>query len=513
MSRRTPALLAALLIGALGAAPAAAHVGSPDTWFEGKAGPYPIRVVVRAPDVVPGLAQIDVRVLSGSPRSVTVQPFAWNAGAAGAPPPDVARPVPGDAQLFGVQLWFMASTSYGVHVAVSGAEGEGMAVVPVQAVALRRLPMDPRLGWILAALGLFLVAGLVTLVGAAVGESPVPAGEQPDPARVRRARAAMAASTVTFALALAGGRMWWNGVDRDYRAGIFRPFHSTASVADSAGGPWVRVAIDDERWRDRRWTPILADHGKLMHLFLVRESEPGAIAHLHPLPRDSSNFAARLPQLPGGRYRVYADLVHESGFAQTLTSTVDLPAAADPGPTRPPASDPDDSFSTAPAVPASDEAEARCALGDGSTVTWERGAGPLIERAEHPLRFRVTGPDGSDATLEPYLGMGAHAMVMRADGGVFAHLHPTGTVAMASLMALTMRTPADSLSGSLGRRLAMGHPMGHTMPPAEPLPARFEIPYGFPSAGRYRIWVQVKRDGAVRTAAFDAVVSPAPRPS
>ena len=26
-----------------------AHVGSPDTWFEGTAGPYPVRIVVRSP--------------------------------------------------------------------------------------------------------------------------------------------------------------------------------------------------------------------------------------------------------------------------------------------------------------------------------------------------------------------------------------------------------------------------------------------------------------------------------
>src|SRR5256886_5449925 len=35
---------------------ASAHVGSPDTYFEGAAGPYPVRVIVRTPGVVPGLA-------------------------------------------------------------------------------------------------------------------------------------------------------------------------------------------------------------------------------------------------------------------------------------------------------------------------------------------------------------------------------------------------------------------------------------------------------------------------
>src|SRR3989442_9792296 len=44
--------------------------------------------------------------------------------------------------------------------------------------------------------------------------------------------------------------------------------------------------------------------------------------------------------LPAGRYRVYADIVHESGFAQTVTASVDLgtPRGAWS------ASDPDDAF-------------------------------------------------------------------------------------------------------------------------------------------------------------------------
>lgn len=531
MTSRRGRLTARVIGLVLGAAlawngPAAAHVGSPDTWFEGAAGPYPIRVVVRAPDVVPGLAEIEVRVLAGRPQRVTVQPFAWNAGQGGAPPPDVASAVPGDPRLYHVSLWFMSPTSYGVHVVLSGPQGEGTAIIPVQAVALRLLPMDRGLMWVLLALCAFLFVGLVTIFGAAVGESPVPAGQEPEHARARRAKVVMAVSALVLAVALFLGQAWWKGVDRSYAMDLYRPFQSSASVIDSSGARLVRLTVDDPRWRARQWTPLIADHGKLMHLFLVRADDLGAIAHLHPVPLDSSSFAARLPSLPAGRYRVYGDIVHESGFAQTLSATLDLaetfasapaPSANSPTATNahPAAAaslafDPDDAWFVGAATPPSDASGADFPLADGSIMTWERGSEPLLAGRDATLRFRVTRPDGTPVTLEPYMGMVAHALVTLPDGAVFAHLHPTGTVSMASQMALTMRTPADSLPGSLGRRIAQADAMGghamHGMPTASGPVNTFSIPYGFPRDGRYRIWVQVKVDGAVRTAAFDADV-------
>ena len=70
-----------------------AHVGSPDTFFSGQAGPYDVRVSVRLPGVIPGRAQVTVRVLAASNPGdyrVGVRAGQWNVGLEGAPPPDIA---------------------------------------------------------------------------------------------------------------------------------------------------------------------------------------------------------------------------------------------------------------------------------------------------------------------------------------------------------------------------------------------------------------------------------------
>ena len=372
--------------------------------------------------------------------------------------------------------------------------------------------MDRALAVTLIALGLFLSVGLLTVVGAAVGESGVPPGEEPDRAHRRRARIAAVAAAAFLVLGLVGGRRWWNGEDRAYQMQLFRPVHATATVMEQGNARVLQLAIDDPNWINRNWTPLIPDHGKLMHLFLVRLPAHDAFAHLHPVMRDSSHFEATLPPIPAGRYRVYADIVHENGLAETLVASADLPVAGSGGggaavaSTEEPGGDPDDSWSAAAPAQAASSAEARFTLRDGSTLVWQRGPEPLVEGRDRPLRFEVRARDGRPALLEPYLGMPAHAVVTREDGAVFAHLHPVGTISMASQMALMMRTPADTLPGSLGRRLSAMHEMAEPARVADP-PGTFSIPYGFPSPGRYRLWVQIKLRGEVQTAVFDVAVA------
>ena len=484
-----------------------AHVGTFDVFFAGKAGPYDVQVTVRPPGVIPGLAPITIRVAGDGVRRVTAQAAQWNLGARGAPAPDEARAVTGTPGLFSTQLWLMTSASYAINVAVEGTQGTGRVVIPVSAVATKRLPMIPGLGWTLAGLGLFLIVGALTIVRAAAAESTLPPGEQPDDRRKWRGRGAAAVGGVVVGALLFGGWNWWNGVDGTYARRIYRPLHATAAVRATDSGRVLRLSIDDDRWARRESSPLVPDHGKMMHLFLVQASRLDVFAHVHPTLIDSATFDAPLGGVPAGRYRFYADIVHESGFAQTLTGELALPAAAA---TERPA-DPDDAVWSAPAA-AGDTAR----LADGTAVVWHR-ARQLAAGVDEPLRFSAIAPDGSPAELEAYLGMPAHALVSRDDGKVFVHLHAGGSFAMASQQVLEAIQRGDTLPSvraGASPRAIVRPAVGSTDPmPSHEAPRwrgdSLTFPFAFPSAGHYRVWVQVKRNGVVQTGAFDATVAEA----
>ncbi|MCI0539503.1 MAG: hypothetical protein L0Z50_30195, partial [Verrucomicrobiales bacterium] len=300
-----------------------AHIGSSNVFFEGKAGAYQTRIVIRPPGVVPGLAEINVRVLSGTAQRVTALPVYWNAGREGAPPPDVAERVRGETNLFSATLWLMTPGAYSVDITVEGNAGKGSVIVPVNSVATTRHDMRPWLSAILVALGALLFLGAVKLAGDAFGESILEPGVEFSKKLRWRARAAMAMGAIAFSLCLLFGKAWWDKEDRDYRSNrLYKPVPVSASVRTEKTQPIMRLTIDDAQARD--WAPLIPDHGKLMHLFLVREHRLDTFAHLHPVQRQATTFEVALPPLPAGGYTIYADVTHENGLCQTLTASVQI---------------------------------------------------------------------------------------------------------------------------------------------------------------------------------------------
>jgi hypothetical protein len=105
------------------------------------------------------------------------------------------------------------------------------------------------------------------------------------------------------------------------------------------------------------------------------------------------------------------------------------------------------------------------ALPEPADVATTGGYEVRLAEAGGELRFAITR-DGRPVQVEPYLGAGGHLVALRDGDLAFLHVHPTAARA-----------------GSIG----------------------FETE--FPSAGRYRLFLQFKHEGRVQTVAFTRAVA------
>jgi hypothetical protein len=474
-------------------------VGSPDVYYEAMAGPYKLFVTVRTPQMIPGIAQLEVRCLEGTVEDIQIVPLrVIGEGSQTAPPPDRMKQSQADPQFFSGQLWLMESGSWQVRMEITGAQGKAEMAVPVPAYAQRTLGMQKTTGTILAALMAFLTLSLISIFGAAARESQLEPGVEIPQARRSRARIAMVVGAVVVIAVLILGDMWWtsiataNASETVYKA---PPVQVSVVNADGAnGGNELVLKMGSSPWHERRkqmqLDRIIPDHGHLMHLFLVRMPEMDDFYHLHPEESAAGTFTEGLPSVAGGSYAVFADIVRESGFPDTMTAKIELPAGDKSRPLTG-----DDSSTVAPKISTVKANVTTVPLGADEHVEWVLDAKTLQAQKPTLLRFRVTDKNGAPATdLEPYMGMPGHLVILRRDLSVFAHVHPAGSVPMAALMLLQKPDEAGGEAMMSMHRAAV--------------PAEITFPYGFPQAGEYRLFLQVKRAGQVETAVFDAQVTP-----
>lgn len=495
---------------------AEAHVGSPDVFYDGMAGPYPARVTIRMPNVVPGRAEISVRVQTSDAVRVSFLPvYSWTP-ITNTPPPDIGRLVQGETNLYSGELWLMSFGAYSIDVRVKGAQGEGVAQIPVTSVAIRQLPLPSLLGKVLLMLAAVLVVGGVGIAATAGREAALPAGATAGTwQRWAGVLSALAMLTICV-LALFYGRLWWKSEENTFRRHLRQgPWPDLATGVRVDGNERIlRLEVGKKFFRHNDKAPLIPDHGKLMHLFLVREGSRDAFAHIHPIKKEDYTFDVALPPLPEGRYDIFCDLTFEGGMSSTATNSVVLPAIPErSAPAKEPVErDPDDSWAAvaADAVPNAQSAAPVFHLPDGLQIEWKCQK-PLRTRQDASLRFVVTDSNGAPVTLEPYMGMLSHAAVMRSDGAVFAHLHPTGNFSMAAQMFFAGKAGngMDSMAGMprMENMPGMDHSMHH-MNNMQSGSAASEVylPYEFPARGDYRIWVQFKVGGRVVTGVFDARV-------
>ena len=509
-SARLRRVLIAMLVGLLAPAGALAHVGSPDIYAEGQAGPYKLYVTVRPPQVIPGVAEIEVRSEGGA-SGIQIAPIPLIGEASLHPPmADAMKQSVGDKQFFTGSLWIMASGSWQVRFKVHGGLGDGVLSIPVPATSSSTLGMQAGMGTMLGTLGLLLVVGVVGIVGAAARDSQLPAGETAKPAGRKKAWIAMGVTLALMVAAVWFGNMWWKGEADDYAHYVYKPLTMTAALTPNN---LLTLKIRDPGWlKSRKVDDFVLDHDHLMHLYLLRLPGYEVVYHLHPAQVAAGEFQLALPSVPAGDYQVYADVVHATGFPETLVARIQLPEIAGRALAG------DDAKGVAPApsplravngCPVSPVAGPRFALPDGYTMIWEN-AKTVPAKSAQVFAFSLLDADGKPATdMALYMGMVGHAAFVKEDGTVFAHVHPSGTVSMAALMMAARQNPRTQaeMKADVMKNVMADMPGMTNASSASQIPNTVGFPYGFPTPGAYRIFVQMKHGQTIETAAFDGCAS------
>ena len=199
-------------------------------------------------------------------------------------------------------------------------------------------------------------------------------------------------------------------------------------------------------------TRFASTHDRPLHLIVVRRDLTG-FQHLHPAMSADGTWRVPLTLSAAGSYRAFADF-RPAGAEDGLTLGSDVEVAGDYEPRALPS-------------PSS------VATVDGYTVTLRGALGP--GRASE-LTLSVSR-DGEPVTdLQPYLAAYGHLVALRHRDLAYLHVHPEGS-------------PGD----------------GRTRPGPD-VTFSAEVP----SAGRYRLFLDFKHHGVVRTAAFTATAQSAP---
>lgn len=516
-----------------------AHIGSSGVVQEGTAGPYKVQVFVEPPDVIPGTAKVTVMADGTDITSVQISPIFFWTGDEGSPRADEATLSPtGDWQ---GNIWLMENGAASVKIVINGARGKGEVLIPVAAISTAQRDLPKSIGWILAGLTLLLVAIMTTIIGASTGDSLLKVGENPTPKTNQKRIIGSTIGASFCSLLLWGGNTWWNAETADYKQNMYRPYTATSKIIAENGQRILNFKIDTASIEGRNPSFIIPDHGKLMHMFLVRQVSMDAFAHVHPKRLDSLTFEAILPDLPAGKYLVYADVLRYHSLQNTIADTIEIQKS--PAQSLAPkglSGGSDDTYVITNALNTkANQADfgisicgapgVKTPLQDGSSIIWEEKPNQkLLEGKPYSLKFSVLAPDGKPAELQTYLGMMGHAAVVKDDGSVYIHLHPNGTFSSTAVQVMQKRIAEDgNIKPNLNNPKRFRDSVDNVLVSLNKLSeidrdkilmagmshqkdghhgGEVSFPYVFPKAGNYRIWLQVKRNGKILTGVFDAVV-------
>lgn len=493
-----------------------AHIGQKNIIQQTVLAGHPARIIIKKPDVIPGIAQIIIRFEDQAEMNkVSVQPVQWYLGQQGSPPPDPALPIQGSPGVYEGELWIMTSNAYSIKVSAQDENNEGSIFVPYSSKSTNTPEMGTFLQIGLFGFLLFLVFMLLAIIRQSVLHSTLKENVITKK-RILTANIVTAIAAILVCTSIYGGKRWWDSEERSYTSNrLYKPKMVATKIVPFNESQVVRLKIPTDEMRRRG--PLVPDHGKLMHAFLVHKEESthsSIMAHIHPKKFSKDTFWFLLPSaLPDGDYFVFADVSHESGYAQTFIGDLTLSESHNDSSESLGdveklwaeknllSMDPEDSW-----LVRSFSGEKTIEMEDGIKISW---TGESIEDTSNQLQFSIQDSSGDPIIPERYLGMSAHAAVVGNSGSLYTHLHPTGNISMAAMQLFEFRD-----SGKLPRSIGKDEPICELPSVEENLeawarldasqkPGQIIFPYLAPEDASYRVWIQFKYKGKVRSAFFN----------
>ena len=248
-------------------------------------------------------------------------------------------------------------------------------------------------------------------------------------------------------LAVSEGGYAFEADRRFFRAGEQAPF--TFRITDERGR-----AVRDE---------FELEHDRELHLIVVRR-DTAIFEHVHPRKGEDGTWSVELNLREPGAYRAYADF-KIAGRKRTLATDLFVPGVFRP--------------ERLPTPQGTDRALDASGKRAGDLDVGLKAAGVRAGR-ETALTFAVTRNGKPFEALDPYLGAKGHLVALREGDLAYLHVHPAGR-----------RSQHAHDDGSRG---------------SEPHGNQIGFAARFPTAGRYRLFLQFKAGGEVRTAAYTVEV-------
>jgi hypothetical protein len=444
------ALLLALLLALLAPPMASAHVGDsgPIQTITQAVGPYELAITFELPPATPAPLFLSISsredlggallTLRAAPRGLSLT---------NAPAVETAT-IPGTPAVYKAQVDVDRPGDWDLEVRADGPRGAGSAVIPF---TVTPTPLPPYTVPLLVSLGGLFLTLLSGVLVAAVNQGQ---------GRPAPRRATWALGQLAFAFGIAAAIFGAQQIGGSLAS-------SQPATMETFGRPHVNVAVRTEPaapLAGQAMTLVLEltdggtglpvddlspHHEALLHLVVVDEAN-ASFEHLHPARLAAGRFSTELTPTRPGRHTAYVEIArHESG---TQVIARDFVVGGEG------------------AVAATGPAGLGARSVAGLDVDVSSSVEELRAGRQAVLTFSLSEAGEPVQDVQPWLGMAGHMIARSADGTVFSHVHAA--------------EPAPP-PGPLGQGTRYG--------------PQIRFVYTFPEPGRYYVWGQFQRDGAIIT--------------